>query len=189
MNHLQKLSLLSAAIIAITAPGEAYAERKKSSAAAVQITQEEAVPVPIEQLQARSKPPVFSTLQWKARALVLTGNTDDPMVAEQMRIFRENIEGLAERNIAVIRFRYDDLDEIDELSAFDYRGWYDMDAAEQGFMEDQLGTDNNKFSVALVGLDGELKQVWAPENHSVSIEWIYGLIDSMPMRERAKNDE
>lgn len=186
MSYLQKLSLFSAAVIAITAPSDSYARSKINNAEP--ITQEEAVPVPVEQLQAKSKPPVFSTLQWKARALVLTGNADDPMVAEQMRIFRENIEGLKERDIALIRFLYDNLDEIDGLSDFDYRGWYDMDAAEQGFMEDQLGTDNNKFSVVLVGKDGELKRVWAPENHSVSIEWIFGLIDSMPMREREMRD-
>lgn len=188
MNRIQKLSLLGAAIMAVTAPGDAYAKSKKNSALTT-MTQEEAIPVPIEELQARSKPPVFRTLQWRARALVLTGNPDNPMVTEQMNILRANIEGLKERDVAVIRFRYDDLDEIDELSDFDYRGWYDMDSAEQGFMEDQLGTDNNKFSVVLVGKDGELKQVWAPENHSVSIEWVFGLIDSMPMRSREMQED
>lgn len=187
MNRIQKLSLFSAAMIAITAPSETFAKSKVNTSDS--ITQEQAVPVPVEQLQARSKPPVFSTLQWNARALVLTGNADDPMVAQQMQIFRNNIEGLKKRDIAVIRFLYDNLDEIDELSDFDYRGWYDMDAAEQGFMEDQLGTDNNVFSVVLIGKDGELKQVWAPENHTVSIEWIFGLIDSMPMRKREMNEQ
>tara|TARA_B100000242_G_scaffold100778_1_gene69384 strand:+ start:6820 stop:7392 length:573 start_codon:yes stop_codon:yes gene_type:complete len=148
---------------------------------------QKAAPVPLETLQARSKPPIFRTLQWSQRALVITGEPDDPLVAQQLQILRDNIPGLADRKLAAIRFMREDLDEIDEISDYNYRGWYDMDANEQRFMEKQLGVDNNKFSVVLVGLDGELKQVWSPVDRAVPIKWIFDAIDAMPMREREEN--
>ena len=185
MTRTQKLALFSAAVIAVTAPGPSYAKVKEKSQPAYQ----EAAPIPLEELQAKSQPPIFSSLRWKNRAIVITGEPDDAQVAEQLQVFRENIAGLKERRLVMIRFLHEDLDEIDELSDYNYRGWYDMDANEQSFMERQLGTDNNKFSVVLVGLDGELKQVWMPEQSAVPINWIFSAVDAMPMRQREQKEK
>jgi hypothetical protein len=70
----------------------------------------------------------FDSLQWKARTLVLTGERDDPLVIGQIVAFKKNVDGLRDRQIAVIRFDGENIYEMEEFSRFDYRGRYDMDA-------------------------------------------------------------
>ena len=135
---------------------------------------------------AQNVGPVFKTLQWKARVIVLTGNHNDPLVNEQIALFKDNLEGIRERDIAVIRFEADTLDEMDEFSQFHYRGWYDMDASEQGFMEKQLDLDNNSFGLALVGKDGQLKKIWVEQENAVEPAEIFAVIDEMPMAQEDK---
>ncbi len=140
--------------------------------------------------QVRAADPIFRTLQWKHDTLVLTGENSDPLVNEQISIFRQNVEALKIRDIAMIRFFRDDLDEMDDLSDVNYRGWYNMDANEQRFMERLLQTDNNKFSVALVGKDGELTYVWKDREDrkdkkppmAVPMGEIFYMIDNPPLK-------
>lgn len=137
-------------------------------------------PLSMDDLRAQSNPPVFKSLQGAYSAIVLTGEPNEPRVEEQMQVFRDNKDALAGRAVAMIRFLHDDLDEIDELSRYNYRGWYRMNAEQQRFMERQLGTDNNVFSVVLVGRDGVLAQVWMPPEGIVPIGEIFSALDSQP---------
>ena len=54
----------------------------------------------------------------------------------------------------------------------------------QKYLQSRLRTDDDVFSVVLVGLDGETKQVW---NTVVDPQEIFDVIDAMPMRERVMN--
>lgn len=143
--------------------------------------------------------PVFDSLVWKARALVITGDYSDPLAEEQIAILRTDVPALAERDIAVLRFARDRIIEMSDLSNFQYRGWDDMDAHQQRYIEEKIQSDNNIFSVVLVGKDGLVKKVWGgplPENldgaapeiappvTAVPLNEIFAIIDAMPMRER-----
>ncbi len=123
--------------------------------------------------------PVFDKLVGVARVIVITGNRDESLADLEIGELRGALDGLAERQIAVLRFREDDLYEVEGLSDYNYGGWYRMDAAEQRYMEEKLQTDNNIFSVVLVGLDGQVKKVWL---EPVEPQVIFDLIDEMPMR-------
>lgn len=127
---------------------------------------------------------VFDSLQWKARVLVLTGQRNDALLVEQVDILKQNLQGLRERSIAVIRFDGDAIYEMEDLSSFDYRGRYNMRASLQGYYEDEMQSDNNEFSVVLFGKDGDFKKVWKDRKVSVPIEDVFSIIDAMPMRQR-----
>lgn len=130
---------------------------------------------------------LFDSLQWKARTLVLTGERDDPLVFGQIGEFKSNVDGLRERGIAVIRFDGDAIFEMSDLSRFDYRGRYDMNANLQRYYETEMQSDNDKFSVVLFGKDGMLKQVWKEREDIVPISEVFAIIDEMPMRQLETN--
>lgn len=132
-------------------------------------------------LRAQEIDPVFDKLVGVARVLVITGNRDETFSDLTIDQLRALPDALLDRQIAVLRFREDDLFELEALSDYNYGGWYRMDAAEQRYMEEQLQTDNNVFSVVLVGLDGEVKKVWL---EPVEPQEIFDVIDQMPMRVR-----
>lgn len=133
---------------------------------------------------AKANDILFDSLQWNARVLVLTGERNDPLLVQQIAILKENVDALRERSIAVIRFDADNIYEMDDLSNFDYRGRYDIDADLQGYYEDEMNSDNAKFSVALFGKDGMFKEVWKEREEAVPVKEIFNLIDSMSMRQR-----
>ena len=133
--------------------------------------------------------PIFRTLQWQARVIVLTGAEEDPLLGEQIQIFKDNLADMQDRDITVIRFREDNLYPIEELSVSDYRGWYDMDAREQRYMEGRIQADNNAFAVVLIGKDGSFKNVWKDVSEAVPVSDIFAIIDAMPMREREAKEK
>ena len=126
----------------------------------------------------------FDSLQWKARTLVLTGERDDPLVIGQIVAFKKNVDGLRDRQIAVIRFDGENIYEMEEFSRFDYRGRYDMDANLQRYYEKEMQSDNDKFSLVLFGKDGLFKEVWKEREEIVPLESVFEIIDAMPMRQR-----
>lgn len=142
-------------------------------------------------MQAKANDILFDSLQWRARVLVLTGERNDALLNEQIAMLRENQAGLQERSIAVIRFDGDAIFEMDELSNFSYRGRYNMDADLQSYYEDEMQSDNNKFSLALFGMDGDFKRVWKEREEAVPLEEVFTEIDAMPMRQRemAKDEQ
>lgn len=130
---------------------------------------------------------LFDSLQWKARTLVLTGERDDPLVIGQIGEFKANVDGIRERGIAVIRFDGDAIFEMSDLSRFDYRGRYDMNANLQRYYESEMQSDNDKFSIVLFGKDGMLKKVWKENEDIVPLSEVFAIIDEMPMRQREMN--
>lgn len=127
---------------------------------------------------------LFDSLQWRARALVLTGDRNDGLLNEQIALLRSNVDGLQDREIAVIRFEGDSIFELTDFSDYSYRGRYDMNAHLQRFYESEMQSDNNVFSVVLFGKDGGFKRVWKDREEAVPLAEIFSEIDAMPMRQR-----
>lgn len=132
----------------------------------------------------------FDRLQWKGRAIVITGPHDHEFFEPQLTALKQEVEGLKDRDIIVITFHNRDIEVVEELSAFPFSipGMYTGGRRNDGnrnYLESQLKTDDDVFSVVLVGKDGETKKVWQSEEETpVSPFAIFELIDSMPMRQQ-----
>ena len=124
--------------------------------------------------------PIFDRQQWKNRVLVITGAVSEPQYAEQIAALEAVKPGLEERNIIVIRFKDGILKKVPDLTSFDFQFKRYKKTAQQRYLQNRLGTDDDIFSVVLVGLDGERKQVW---EDVVDGETLFAVIDAMPMRE------
>lgn len=140
-------------------------------------------------MQANANDILFDSLQWRARVVVLTGERNDPLLSQQIELLRENLDGLKNREIAVIRFDGDAIYEMSDFSNFSYRGRYDMDANLQRYYEGEMQSDNNIFSVALFGKDGYFKKVWKDREEAVPLSEVFAEIDAMPMRQREMAEE
>lgn len=124
--------------------------------------------------------PVFKTLQWKANVIVITGDYKDPLAEDQLALLRGRLDDLKRNDVAVLRFVRDRISELQEFSNFQYRGWYEMNANQQRFMEEKIQADNDVFSVVLVGKDGAVKRVWTPlpeAPQTVSMDTIFSAIE------------
>lgn len=106
--------------------------------------------------------PTFKSLQWKANVLVIMGDARDALAEDQFVLLRGRLDDLKRRDVAVLRFVRDRISEMQEFSDFGFRGWYDMNANQQRFVEGQVQADNNVFSVVLIDKSGVVKQVWTP---------------------------
>lgn len=106
--------------------------------------------------------PTFKALQWKANVLVITGDPRDALAEDQFVLLRGRLDDLKRHDVAVLRFVRDRISEMQEFSDFGFRGWYDMNANQQRFVEGQVQADNNVFSVVLIDKSGVVKQVWTP---------------------------
>ncbi len=103
--------------------------------------------------------------RWERRVLVVAApNADDADLRVQRTLLAEDPQGLAGRDVLVVEVTGDGAD----------RG---LDA---GALRSDLGLPNDAFAVRLVGKDGGVKlRADAP----VPLAELYGLIDSMPMRQ------
>ena len=131
----------------------------------------------------------FDKLQWKGRALIITGSFDHPYLEPQLEMLEAVHEGIIERDLIIVRFKDDHVKTIEELSAFPFQVpdmYWDGKEADDNrqYLEHLLGTDDDIFSVVLVGKDGAVKKVWKEESLEgpVSPAEIFGVIDEMPMR-------
>jgi hypothetical protein len=124
------------------------------------------------QKSAEAPPPAkidapFDRLQGNAWALVLTGPEDDPLFREQIASLEAVAEKLKAREMVVIHFHGRTLKTYPDLSIHDYE-LPSMKGSKKGIsthrkiknLEAQLHTDDDVFSVVLVGKDGETKYVW-----------------------------
>ena len=135
-------------------------------------------------LNAFAIDPVFDTLQWKNRVLVITGPDITEQYVEQVDLLANVRDGLDERAVIVLRYEDRALDKIEGLSSFPFDNRVIEGHDRQKYLQSRLRTDDDVFSVVLVGLDGETKQVW---NTVVDPQEIFDVIDAMPMRERVMN--
>jgi peroxiredoxin len=128
----------------------------------------------------------FSSLQWTARILVVTGEHEDPLYTAQIQNLRDRLKEVQDRDIAVLHFNRDSIRPLSEFGDYGYAGWYRMNANQRRFVRDtiELTEENTVFSVVLIGKDGEVKSVWQAAEDAVSADDIFTIIDSMPMRQR-----
>ncbi len=123
----------------------------------------------------------FDRLQDKAWALVLTGPDIDPLYIEQLAMLQPHAAALITREMVVIHFNGRTLKDYPELSVAQYK-LPSMNGSKKGTsthqkikrMEEQLMTDDDVFSVVLVGKDGEVKYIWAVP---VSAHDIFDMMD------------
>lgn len=134
-------------------------------------------------MPARAYDPVFDDLQWIARAIVVTGPKDDFRYMAQMAAFQKVIPELKDRDIVVLTYKDRALDVVPEMSFIPYRNRVLKERKDQKYMQGQLQTDDDEYSVVLVGKDGLFKYRWAPLDRAVPPSEIFKMIDAMPMRQ------
>lgn len=141
---------------------------------------------------------LFKAQQWENRIVVITGSPSNPVVDLQLDLFRENLEGLQARDIALVRFLNGNIYELSDFTRNNFKARFDMNADQQGYLEDQMQSDNDIFSIVLIGKDGYWKRTWKgqtvdgiyePLETPVSPAAIFRVIDSMPMRQREMNEK
>lgn len=116
---------------------------------------------------------VFDRYLWRKRVIIVfSPQGTHPDYERQIEILQSDIEGLEERDIVrwvIIK---------------------DTIVTGEGKVLPQFGTgpfyrefevERDVFAVLLIGKDGEIKM---REGRPVSLETLYGVIDSMPMRQR-----
>ena len=102
----------------------------------------------------------FDRLVGKAWALVLTGPELDPLYIQQIEMLTLAAPQLIKQEIVTIHFDDRSLNLLPELSVFDYRLPVLRENKDTNLLEELLYTDDDVFSVVLVGKDGITKYVW-----------------------------
>ncbi len=102
----------------------------------------------------------FDRLVGKAWALVLTGPELDPLYIQQIEMLTPAAPQLIKHEIVTIHFDDRSLNLLPELSVFDYRLPVLRENKDTNLLEELLYTDDDVFSVVLVGKDGVAKYVW-----------------------------
>lgn len=129
---------------------------------------------------------IFDEEQWISRVLVITGSKGDPLYLDQYDMLEGARDGFEARDTVIVHYKDRLIKRIDTLSVLPFR--FDnilRETDEQRYMQERLRTDDDVFSVVLVGLDGTVKQVWTLP---VSAQEIFDVIDAMPMRQREIRD-
>lgn len=123
----------------------------------------------------------FDRIQDNAWALVLTGPEEDPLFIEQLALLQPSAATLIMRKIVVIRFHGRTLKIYPELSEGEYqlpslKGAQKSESSHKKIerLESLLHTDDDVFSVVLVGIDGATKYIW---NVVVTPEEIFNVMD------------
>lgn len=125
---------------------------------------------------AQSKDPIRSgplDFQWENRILILIANQEsDSLVQKQMSAFRGRQEGFRDRDLKTFFVFRNDRSRLNKTP---------LHASSAEEILEQYGADRPGFRVLLIGKDGGIK---LERDNPVSIGDIFGLIDSMPMRQR-----
>ena len=118
----------------------------------------------------QAKPADF---QWDNRILVVTANSEsDSLYQKQMREFEDREEGFRDRDLIIFSLFRNGMSRLDQQALHQ--------ESSEAILE-KYGSGDSDFRILLIGKDGGVKlQKDAP----VSVEDIFGLIDSMPMRQR-----
>lgn len=104
--------------------------------------------------------PIFDRYQYINRFIVMTGPEDDPSYIEQFDLLAAVIPALEARDITVVHYEDRNLDKVEGLTSFAFRNRILNDLEERKYTQIRLKTDDDVFSVVLVGLEGEVVQVW-----------------------------
>ena len=110
--------------------------------------------------------------RWESRLmLLLTSETDNNILKDQLSIFNADPEGLAERKLRIIqlspaqvRYGFDDK-----------KNW----EPSKGRLYQQYHSKDQTFEAILIGLDGGTK---LRETKPLNLDRLFAIIDGMPMR-------
>lgn len=102
----------------------------------------------------------FDRLVGKAWALVLTGPEIDPLYIQQLEMLTPAAPRMIKREMVTIHFDDRSLNLLPDLSIFPYRLPVLRENKDTNLLEELLYTDDDVFSVVLVGKDGLTKYVW-----------------------------
>jgi hypothetical protein len=124
----------------------------------------------------------LSSHQWKNRVLlVLAPDLESEAYFQQLAAWRKDPEGLLERKLII----YHVLPNQFALET-PSDGEISPDWKTADFLYQKYATAENPFQVLLIGLDGTVK---LQQNHLLSLEQLFSMIDGMPMRRRELKDE
>ena len=111
--------------------------------------------------------------RWKKRVLVVSApDADDPKRLEQLAALVSTSDEFADRDMVLVTL----LDNADSMA-----DGCKLTSAEVAAARTDLGILPSSFVLKLIGKDGSVKLT---ASSTVSMEEIYGLIDTMPMRQR-----
>lgn len=130
-----------------TAQAQNFSVKETASSAAP-----EAAPKPVDA--------PFDRLVGKAWGLVLTGPELDPLYIQQIEMLTLAVPKLIKHEIVTIHFNDRSLNVLPDLSVFPYRLPVLRENKDANLLEELLYTDDDVFSVVLVGKDGLTKYVW-----------------------------
>lgn len=103
---------------------------------------------------------LFSSLQHERNIVIITGGRNEELVKQQLELFKEEIEGLKLRDVTLVRFIEDKIFELSDYSRSNFRARKEMDSYQQGYLEDEMHSDNNEFSIVLIGKAGYWARTW-----------------------------
>lgn len=117
----------------------------------------------------------FDRLQGKAWAVVITGSDLDPLYIEQISHFMPAAAIFIKREIVTIYFKDRVLRVIPELSVAPYQLPRLRKNRDTNVLESLLQTDDDVFSVVLVGKEGLTRHVWTAP---VRPEALFSIMDN-----------
>ena len=125
---------------------------------------------------AQSDQPVKKTpsdFQWENRILIVIANQEsDSLVTEQVSNFEDSEEGFKERDLITFFLFKNGASRLNEQP---------LHPSSTEEILEKYGSGQPDFRLLLIGKDGSVK---LQKDTPVFVEDIFGLIDSMPMRQR-----
>lgn len=162
MKTLQTIVFVCVLCFTVAAQAQNFSVKETNSPRAP-----EAAPAPVDA--------PFDRLVDKAWALVITGPDLDPLYIQQIEMLTPAAAKLIKREIVTIHFDDRSLNVLPDLSVFPYRLPVLRENKGTNLLEQLLYTDDDVFSVVLVGKDGLTKYVWAAP---VSARVIFNMMDN-----------
>ncbi|MFK7839751.1 MAG: DUF4174 domain-containing protein [Bdellovibrionales bacterium] len=126
----------------------------------------------------------FNLFQWEYRVLVLSADEKSSQAQEQIAVLEDHFDAMEERELIVLRLTNRVLRKVDGLSPFPFQTKILENRQERRYLESIFSRDelvDGSLRVSLVGLDGQIKQVW---DDVVRPTEVFEAIDAMPMRQR-----
>ncbi|TVR28799.1 MAG: DUF4174 domain-containing protein [Balneolaceae bacterium] len=118
----------------------------------------------------------LSELRWQNRVLVIfAGDIESVKYQEQLRLIRDRMEGIKDRDLKVISIFEDGNSNMDGVN---------LSSSSVNLIRKRFEAKNNIFRFILIGKDGAVK-LNSPE--TVSMDVLFERIDQMPMRRREIN--
>ena len=127
----------------------------------------------------------FQFLQWNNRVLVLNAPEDAPSMDEQIALLGQSLAEIEERELIVLRLRTQVLEPVSYLSPFPFEAKILDDREERRYLQ-SLFVGGEDIRLTLIGLDGEIKGRWDGVTDPFLV---FDAIDSMPMRQRALEEQ